>query len=57
MYYAPQNLKAFDFLEPEVARQMPSYPANYQRAHVMSIEWWADNYVQVQRRMERWLQS
>ena len=57
MYYAPQNLKAFDFLEPEVARQMPSYPPNYQRAHVMNIEWWADNYTQVQRRMERWLQS
>jgi len=57
LYYAPQNLKAFDLLEPEIARQLPSYPANYKVAHIMNAEWWADNYTQVQRRMERWLQS
>jgi putative spermidine/putrescine transport system substrate-binding protein len=57
LYYAPQNMKAFDLLEPEIAKQLPSYPANYKVAHIMSAEWWADNYAQVHRRMERWLQS
>jgi putative spermidine/putrescine transport system substrate-binding protein len=57
MYYAPQNLKAFDLLEPEIAKQLPSYPENFRIAHVMNNEWWADNYAQVTRRMERWLQS
>ena len=57
LYYAPLNTKAFDLLEPEVARQLPTYPDNFRVAHVMNAEWWADNYTQVQRRMERWLQS
>jgi putative spermidine/putrescine transport system substrate-binding protein len=57
LYYAPLNTKAFDLLEPEVARQLPTYPDNLRVAHIMNAEWWADNYAQVQRRMERWLQS
>ena len=57
MYYAPLNPKAFDLLPPEVAKQLPTYPDNLRVAHVMNAEWWADNYAQVQRRMERWLQS
>jgi putative spermidine/putrescine transport system substrate-binding protein len=57
LYYAPLNTKAFDLLEPDVARQLPTYPDNLRVAHIMNAEWWADNYAQVQRRMERWLQS
>jgi putative spermidine/putrescine transport system substrate-binding protein len=57
LYYAPLNPKAFDFLEPEVARQLPTYPANLQVSHKLNVEWWADNYPQAQRRMERWIQS
>ncbi|WP_198164836.1 polyamine ABC transporter substrate-binding protein [Rhodoplanes sp. Z2-YC6860] len=57
LYYAPLNSKAFDLLAPEVATQLPTHPDNLRVAHLMNAEWWADNYVQVQRRMERWLQS
>ena len=47
MYYAPQNLKAFDLLEPEIAKQLPSIRPNFRIAHVMNNEWWSDNYAQV----------
>ena len=57
LYYAPLNPKAFDLLAPDVAKQLPTYPDNLRVAHVMNADWWADNYSQVQRRMERWLQS
>ena len=57
LYYAPLNPKAFALLDPEVARQLPTYPDNLRVAHIMNAEWWADHYAEVQRRMERWLQS
>jgi putative spermidine/putrescine transport system substrate-binding protein len=57
LFYAPLNLRAYDLLEPSIARQLPTYPDNERLAHVMDSEWWADNLSQVQRRFERWLQS
>jgi putative spermidine/putrescine transport system substrate-binding protein len=57
LFYAPLNPKAYDLLEPAVARQLPTYPDNERVAHVLNSEWWADNLAQVQRRFERWLQS
>ena len=57
LFYAPLNPKAYDLLEPSIARQLPTYPDNERVAHVMDSEWWADNLSQVQRRFERWLQS
>ena len=57
LYYAPRTPGALDLLEPDVARQLPTYPANREVAHIMNPEWWADNLAPVQQRMERWLQS
>ena len=57
LFYAPLNPRAYDLLEPSIARQLPTYPDNERVAHVMDSEWWADNLSQVQRRFERWLQS
>jgi putative spermidine/putrescine transport system substrate-binding protein len=57
MFYAPQNPRAFDLLEPEIVKLMPTYPDNEKLAHVVDYRWWADNMVHVQRRFERWLQS
>jgi putative spermidine/putrescine transport system substrate-binding protein len=57
LYYSPLNSKAFDLIEPELARQLPSYPANRKVAHILDAEWWADNYTQLSRRMEMWLGS
>jgi len=57
MYYAPQNPKAFDLLEPSLAKLMPSYPENEKLAHIINFEWWADNLPMMQRRFQQWLQS
>jgi len=57
LFYAPLNTKAYDLLDPAVAKQLPTYPDNERVAHILDSEWWADNLAQVQRRFERWLQS
>jgi putative spermidine/putrescine transport system substrate-binding protein len=57
IYYAPQNPKAFDLLEPGIARLMPTYPDNEKLAHMVNFEWWADNLPPMQRRFQQWLQS
>jgi putative spermidine/putrescine transport system substrate-binding protein len=57
LYYAPQNPKAFELLDPTLAKLMPSHPDNEKVAHVANYKWWADNNARVQRRFEQWLQS
>jgi putative spermidine/putrescine transport system substrate-binding protein len=57
IYYAPQNPKAFDLLEPAIAKLMPTYPENEKGAHIINFEWWADNLPMMQRRFQQWLQS
>ena len=57
MYYAPQNPKALDLLEPAIARLMPTYPENEKVAHMINFDWWADNLPMMQRRFQQWLQS
>ena len=57
IYYAPQNPKAFDLLEPAIAKLMPTYPDNEKLAHIINFEWWADNLPMMQRRFQQWLQS
>ena len=57
LYYAPQNPKAFDLLDPALAKLMPSHPDNEKVAHIANYKWWADNNARVQRRFEQWLQS
>ena len=57
LYYAPQNPKAIELLEPRLARLMPSHPDNEKLAHVIDYRWWADNSARLNRRFEQWLQS
>jgi putative spermidine/putrescine transport system substrate-binding protein len=57
LYYAPQNPKAFDLLEPEIAKLMPTYPENEKVAHIIDFDWWGANLPMMQRRFQQWLQS
>jgi putative spermidine/putrescine transport system substrate-binding protein len=57
LYYAPQNPRAIDLLEPRLAKLMPSHPDNERLAHTIDYRWWADNNARVHRRFEQWLQS
>ena len=49
--------KAFDLLEPEIAKLMPTYPDNEKVSHIVNFDWWADNLPAMQRRFHQWLQS
>jgi putative spermidine/putrescine transport system substrate-binding protein len=57
MFYGPQNRKAYDLLSPELAKLMPTYPANEKLAHIVNFEWWSKNLRAMQRRFQLWLQS
>jgi putative spermidine/putrescine transport system substrate-binding protein len=57
LYYGPQNPKAYDLIAPEIARQLPTYPANEKVAHIIDFNWWSDNLPAMQRRFQLWLQS
>jgi putative spermidine/putrescine transport system substrate-binding protein len=57
MYYGPTNLKAYDLIEPDLAAQLPSYPANLEKQFRIDWAWWAANYEATQKRFEEWLQS
>jgi putative spermidine/putrescine transport system substrate-binding protein len=57
MYYGPQNPKAYDLIEPEIAHFLPSYPANEKVSHTIDFNWWAENLPAMQRRFQIWLQS
>ena len=57
LYYAPLNMKAYDLIDPALAKYLSSHPDNVKYLHVQNYDWWADNLVAVQRRFESWLQS
>ncbi len=57
IYYGPQNPKAYDLIDPALAKLLPTYPANEKVAHMVDFSWWADNLPAMQRRFQLWLQS
>jgi putative spermidine/putrescine transport system substrate-binding protein len=57
IYYGPQNPKAYNFIEPAIAKLLPTYPDNEKVAHVIDFSWWAKNLPAMQRRFQLWLQS
>jgi len=57
MYYGPTNMKAFDLIEPDLAKLLPSYPENLKPQFAIDWEWWAKNYDTTQKRFEEWLQA
>jgi spermidine/putrescine-binding protein len=57
IYYGPQNPKAYDLIEPALAKLLPTYPANQKIAHTVDFSWWGTNLPAVQRRFQLWLQS
>jgi putative spermidine/putrescine transport system substrate-binding protein len=57
LFYAPMNEKAYQFIDPTVAKSLASYPDNEKNLHKMNDEWWVDNVTRIGRRFERWLQS
>lgn len=57
LYYGPSNPKAFDHIPNEIARQMPTYPANEKVAIKPDPEWEAENGARLTERFTQWLAS
>jgi putative spermidine/putrescine transport system substrate-binding protein len=57
MYYGPTNLKAYQLLDPEFGRLLPSHPDNLKVQFHIDWGWWAKNYDATQKRFAEWLQA
>jgi putative spermidine/putrescine transport system substrate-binding protein len=51
----PANKKAFDFLEPGLAKQLNTYPDNFRNELVFNAKWWAENEEKITERWNAWL--
>jgi putative spermidine/putrescine transport system substrate-binding protein len=56
--YGPTNLRAYDHMDPAVAKRLPSHPDNLARQFVVSPDWYAttgaDGMDNVERMIKRW---
>jgi putative spermidine/putrescine transport system substrate-binding protein len=57
LYYGPTNLKAYEFIDAELAKHLPSYPANEKVSLLINYNWWLENIDDLTRRFEQWIQS
>ena len=57
LYYGPTNPKAYEFVKPEIARQMPTWPENARQAVIADAEWEGANAAMLQERFTQWLAS
>ena len=57
LYYGPTNPKAYEFVKPEIAKQMPTYPENARQAVIADAEWEGANAAMLQERFTQWLAS
>jgi putative spermidine/putrescine transport system substrate-binding protein len=57
LFYAPTNPKAYEFIRPEIAKQMPTYPENAKQTVTANAEWEAANAAMLQERFTQWLAS
>jgi putative spermidine/putrescine transport system substrate-binding protein len=51
----PSNQKAYDFIKPERAKVLPTYPDNLKGLGPADSLWWAVNNAKVQERFQDWL--
>lgn len=53
--YGPTNKKAFDFMDKEYAKTLPTYPDNLNKQVHLDVKWWHDHFQQVNDRFQAWL--
>ncbi|MCB8823225.1 ABC transporter substrate-binding protein [Microvirga rosea] len=53
----PLNPKAFDFISPEQAKLMPTYPENFKQAIILDPEKIAPQLDELNQRFDRWISS
>lgn len=53
----PTNKKAYDFLSPEKAAELPTYPENMKGLALLNASFWAENQDALTQRFEQWIIS
>lgn len=53
--YAPVRLSALDMVPDQIARTLPTYPANFENALKFDADWWADHGDRTEERFTSWL--
>jgi putative spermidine/putrescine transport system substrate-binding protein len=57
LFYGPTNPATFELMPEQIAKQMPTYPANLERGVAVDPQWEADNYNSLRERFTQWLAS
>ena len=55
MQYGPINSKAFDYIAPEVARNLPTAPQYIDHVWIPDAEWWTDKDEEITERWNAWV--
>ncbi len=53
--YPGLSKKAFEFIKPEFAPNLPTYPEHYRKQVVVNYQWWHENREKVQERWNAWI--
>ncbi|WP_347309904.1 ABC transporter substrate-binding protein [Defluviimonas sp. SAOS-178_SWC] len=53
----PTNRTAYDFIDPEVAKQFPTAPGNFDNLILLNAGYWAENQDALTERFEQWILS
>ncbi|WP_199614366.1 ABC transporter substrate-binding protein [Paenibacillus alkalitolerans] len=53
--YGPTNKKAFEHMDAEYAKSLPTYPENLEKQIMLDIDWWYENFAQVNDQFQEWL--
>ncbi len=54
MPYGPTHVKAVASVDPQVAPNLPTYPANLKGSVAINTEWWVDHQVELNERFNVW---
>ena len=52
-----ESLRLSVKLSPEVSKRLPTYPDNLKQMGTFGAQWYAENYQNLTRRWEKWLNS
>jgi len=51
----PSNIKAYDFIKPERAKLLPTFPENLKNLTQRDFAYWGKNYAAISDRFQEWL--
>ncbi len=57
LFYGPSNAKAYEFLTPEIAKELPTYPPYLKESLILDPVWGGENSNKVEERFKAWIAS